>query len=280
MTGVSAEIAVLPSPEPRQEEPGRELVGKEPEHASSDDPLIELWLPGRSSHTQRAYRADVERFRRGAGKALARVTLADLQEFANSLGDLSAASRYRLLIFDQIASGFWAPDRLLAVRCGPGAAAAFGAEQLSGTHSARSGSPPAADSRGGRTQSGSPSSFICFRGAARRSGWSALAGSAGDGGWGADYRLRQGRPNALGAVAPFRLEPVTSVAGRSVTERCGLSFPQRRRALGRFRHLAHCESRSPAGRDRSAGLPALVAGMPALRMPWIVVPPFIWCRPL
>ena len=76
---------------------GRELVVKEPEHASSDDHLIELWLHGRSSHTQRAYRADVARFRVGAGKAFARVTLTDLQAFANTLGELSAASRYRCL---------------------------------------------------------------------------------------------------------------------------------------------------------------------------------------
>src|SRR4051812_2750486 len=48
-------------------------------------------------HTQRAYRADIERFRAGAGKPLAQVTLAGLQEFANSLGELSAASRYRCL---------------------------------------------------------------------------------------------------------------------------------------------------------------------------------------
>jgi integrase/recombinase XerD len=59
--------------------------------------LIELWLHGRSSHTQRAYRADVARFRAGAGKGLARVTLTDLQEFANTLSELSAASRYRCL---------------------------------------------------------------------------------------------------------------------------------------------------------------------------------------
>jgi integrase/recombinase XerD len=82
---------------PTNKDGGRELVGKEPEHASSDDHLIELWLHGRSSHTQRAYRADVDRFRHRAGKGLARVTLADLQEFANTLGELLAASRYRCL---------------------------------------------------------------------------------------------------------------------------------------------------------------------------------------
>jgi integrase/recombinase XerD len=39
----------------------------------------------------------VDRFRHRAGKGLARVTLADLQEFANTLGELLAASRYRCL---------------------------------------------------------------------------------------------------------------------------------------------------------------------------------------
>lgn len=63
----------------------------------ADDRLIELWLHERSPHTQRAYRADVERFRSRAGKALDAVTLADLQEFANSMTGGAAASRYRTL---------------------------------------------------------------------------------------------------------------------------------------------------------------------------------------
>ena len=73
------------------------MATPEPPHTSSDDHLIELWLHGRSSHIQRAYRADVAHFRAGAGKALARVTLADLQAFANTRQDLSAAIRYRCL---------------------------------------------------------------------------------------------------------------------------------------------------------------------------------------
>ena len=38
--------------------------------AHSDDQLVAIWLHGRSVHTQRAYRADITRFRRGAGKPL------------------------------------------------------------------------------------------------------------------------------------------------------------------------------------------------------------------
>jgi integrase/recombinase XerD len=67
-----------------------------PPEASSDDHLVELWLHERSPHTQRAYRADVERFRSRAGKPLRAVTLSDLQEFANSLTG-APASRYRTL---------------------------------------------------------------------------------------------------------------------------------------------------------------------------------------
>jgi integrase/recombinase XerD len=65
--------------------------------ASCDEHLIELWLHGRSTHTQRAYRGDIERFRAGAGKSLRAVTLAHLQQFADSLADLAPASRYRTL---------------------------------------------------------------------------------------------------------------------------------------------------------------------------------------
>ena len=65
--------------------------------ASSDDQLLELWLHGRSRHTQRAYAADAGRFRRGAGKPLRQVTLSDLQQFADSLVELAPASCYRTL---------------------------------------------------------------------------------------------------------------------------------------------------------------------------------------
>ena len=65
--------------------------------ATQDDQLLDIWLHGRSPHTQRAYRADIERFRAATPKALGAVTLADLQEFADSLHALAPASRYRAL---------------------------------------------------------------------------------------------------------------------------------------------------------------------------------------
>ena len=65
--------------------------------AVTDDRLVNLWLHGRSTHTRRAYAADTARFRRGAGKPLADVTLTDLQGFADSLADLAPSSRCRTL---------------------------------------------------------------------------------------------------------------------------------------------------------------------------------------
>jgi integrase/recombinase XerD len=63
----------------------------------SDGKLIEVWLHGRSVHTQRAYGADVRRFLGFARKPLSRTTLPDLQDFADSLTELAPASRYRIL---------------------------------------------------------------------------------------------------------------------------------------------------------------------------------------
>jgi integrase/recombinase XerD len=65
--------------------------------AASDGQLIGIWLHGRSPHTQRAYAADVARLRSRTGKPLAAVTLPDLQDFADSVAELSPASRYRAL---------------------------------------------------------------------------------------------------------------------------------------------------------------------------------------
>jgi integrase/recombinase XerD len=67
-----------------------------PRQAVSDEQLIELWLHGRSRHTQRAYRADANRFLAFCGKPLHRVVLADLQAFSDSLAatlTLSSANR-------------------------------------------------------------------------------------------------------------------------------------------------------------------------------------------
>lgn len=66
-----------------------------PTVAAADDQLIALWLHGRSVHTQRAYMYDVAAFRRHCGRELAAVTLADIQAWADSLGQLSPVTRAR-----------------------------------------------------------------------------------------------------------------------------------------------------------------------------------------
>jgi integrase/recombinase XerD len=65
--------------------------------ASTDAQLIDIWLHGRSQHTQRAYRADVERFLRWTGKPLASISLVNLLHFADSLDSVAPATRYRTL---------------------------------------------------------------------------------------------------------------------------------------------------------------------------------------
>jgi len=68
-----------------------------PQQAESDQQLIDLWLHGRSRHTQRAYRADAERFFLAVGKPLHQITLGDLQQYAEQLvvSGLEPSSVYR-----------------------------------------------------------------------------------------------------------------------------------------------------------------------------------------
>ena len=70
-----------------------------PQQADSDQHLIELWLHGRSRHTQRAYRADAERFLGSVEKPLHGVTLGDIQGFAEQLVEsgLEPSSAYRTM---------------------------------------------------------------------------------------------------------------------------------------------------------------------------------------
>jgi len=70
-----------------------------PQQAESDQQLIELWLHGRSRHTQRAYGRDAAKFLGAVEKPLHRITLGDLQQFAGRLSEsgLEASSVYRKL---------------------------------------------------------------------------------------------------------------------------------------------------------------------------------------
>ena len=67
--------------------------------AENDQHLIDLWLHGRSRHTQRAYRADAERFLAAVEKPLHRITLGDLQQFSEQLvaSGLEPTSVYRTM---------------------------------------------------------------------------------------------------------------------------------------------------------------------------------------
>jgi integrase/recombinase XerD len=67
---------------------------------SNDPRLVELWLSLKaSSHTRRAYAADVSRFLGFTGKPLVWLTLADVQAYATALeqGSLKPASQNRAL---------------------------------------------------------------------------------------------------------------------------------------------------------------------------------------
>ncbi len=70
-----------------------------PQQADSDQHLIELWLHGRSEHTQRAYASDSKRLLEAIAKSLRQITLGDLQQFASDLNSegLEPSSVYRTL---------------------------------------------------------------------------------------------------------------------------------------------------------------------------------------
>lgn len=90
---------------------------------NADGQLIDLWLHGRSPHTQRAYRADVARFLTRVGTPLAQVTLGDLQTFADSLTELAPTSQARILSAVKSLLAFG--HRLGLLHVGAGAALKF-----------------------------------------------------------------------------------------------------------------------------------------------------------
>jgi len=69
------------------------------QQASSDEQLLELWLHGRSQHTQRAYQKDIAEFLQHVQTPLRNITLGQLQNYADELRskDLSPASIKRKL---------------------------------------------------------------------------------------------------------------------------------------------------------------------------------------
>lgn len=69
------------------------------QQAENDKMLIEMWLHGRSRHTQRAYRRDVSKFLGQVKKPIRQITLGNLQAYSDSLfqEDLSPVSMKRSL---------------------------------------------------------------------------------------------------------------------------------------------------------------------------------------
>jgi integrase/recombinase XerD len=65
--------------------------------ADSDAHLIDLWLHGRPTTTQHAYRGDVDRFLATVAKPLPAVTLGDLQAFADGLAGVAPTTQARRL---------------------------------------------------------------------------------------------------------------------------------------------------------------------------------------
>jgi integrase/recombinase XerD len=63
----------------------------------ADRQIIRMWLHGKQPNTAAAYQADLARFLAHAGKPIADIELADLQAYAQSMSDASAATRARRL---------------------------------------------------------------------------------------------------------------------------------------------------------------------------------------
>lgn len=80
--------------------------------ATTDDRIIDLWVHGRSRHTQRAYRADAGRFMASSGKRLAETTLADLQAFADTLATSGCSPATKNRVLSSIKSLFSFAHRL------------------------------------------------------------------------------------------------------------------------------------------------------------------------
>jgi len=80
--GSAAACAVAPalSTRARAVEPADLAEGSE-----TDRRLVEMWLHGKSTHTQRAYRRSASRFLAFVAKPLSEVTLGDLQDFSDAL---------------------------------------------------------------------------------------------------------------------------------------------------------------------------------------------------
>lgn len=115
-------VPVSPIPTPAAADSTDVTVTRLMSHPDPDATLLQLWLHGRSSATQDAYRRDVARFLQFAQHPLAHVTLGHLQAFADHLeaADLAPASRKRML--SAVKSLYSFAERIGALQYNVGAA--------------------------------------------------------------------------------------------------------------------------------------------------------------
>ena len=83
-----------------------------PRQANYDNELIAMWLHGRPETTRRAYERHVRRFLALTCRPLARVTVGDVQDFADSMAHLAPRSRNQGLSAIKFLSHLWTENRL------------------------------------------------------------------------------------------------------------------------------------------------------------------------
>jgi len=77
-----------------------------PTQTDNDQDLIQLWTHGKSKHTQRYYRKDVEHFFQFTNKSLKQTILKDLQDFANHIDSLDLVDGSKRRILSSVKSFF------------------------------------------------------------------------------------------------------------------------------------------------------------------------------
>src|SRR5579859_3069277 len=100
------------------QESGDRLRVEMPAAATIDAAFLSTWLHGKAEKTQIAYAADLARFYAHVGQPLRSITLADFQDFINSLVNLKPASRARTIAAVKSALSFGLKTGYLQVNVG------------------------------------------------------------------------------------------------------------------------------------------------------------------
>lgn len=80
-----AELSTISAIIMRSPESGGEVLGPITQQADTDEQLIELWLHGRPTHTQRAYRREIGKFLESTNKPLRSIRLIDIQSYTDDI---------------------------------------------------------------------------------------------------------------------------------------------------------------------------------------------------